>query len=68
MIPGKCNSQEKLSHRMQEQKSAASVIAREALNYRQDHRSSFKFKYVKNIVVGLCLNLWKYATVKKRYI
>ena len=34
MVPGKCNSQEKLSNHAQKLKSAASVIAKEALNYR----------------------------------
>ena len=36
------NSQEKLSDRPQELKSGASVIAKKELNYRQNHRSSFK--------------------------
>ena len=39
MFPGKCNSQEQLSDR---KSSAASVIAKEAKNYRQDRRCSFK--------------------------
>ena len=41
MVPGKCNSQEELSDR----KSwipRASVIATEALYFRQDYRCSFK--------------------------
>ena len=40
MVAGKCNSLEKFSDR-QDQKSAAIDTAKEALNYRCDHPSSF---------------------------